>query len=146
MQAGACWKPMRMGMSLATACHEPHWRLFMRRITFFLALLALPLCDVPLPALAATRICFKEVPNCIEGRFADYWRQNGGLAIFGFPLNAAHQEQIEGKRYLVQLFERNRFELHPEKQRPYDVLLGRLGDERLRQSGRNWQNDPKVNA
>ena len=114
-----------------------------RRITFFLMLLVLTL-FLPLPAQAATKICFKEVSNCIEGRFAEYWQQNGGLAIFGFPLNAAHQEQVEGQRYLVQLFERNRFELHAEQQRPYDVLLGRLGDERLHQIGRNWQNDPKV--
>src|SRR5262245_58292801 len=103
----------------------------MRRLVFFLVLLALTLGYIPV-AGAATRICFKEVPSCIEGRFADYWRQNGGLAIFGLPLNAAHQEPVEGKSYLVQLFERNRFELHPEKKRPYDVLLGRLGDERLR--------------
>src|SRR5216117_3069468 len=89
-------------------------RHIMRRLPLFLALLLLALL-APLPAQAATKICFKEVPNCIEGRFAEYWRQNGGLSIFGFPLNAAHQEQIEGKRYLVQLFERNRFELHPEK-------------------------------
>ncbi len=117
----------------------------MRRLPLFLALLILAL-STALPAQAATKICFKEVSHCIEGRFAEYWQQNGGLAIFGFPLNAAHQEQVEGKRYLVQLFERNRFELHAEKQRPYDVLLGRLGDERLRQIGRNWQNDPKVST
>jgi hypothetical protein len=97
-------------------------------------------------ARAATRICFNEVPDCIEGRFAEYWRQNGGLPIFGFPLSAAHQERVEGKNYMVQLFERNRFELHPEKSRPYDVLLGRLGDERLRQLGRDWQTFPKVDA
>jgi hypothetical protein len=108
----------------------------MRRLPLFLALVILALL-APLPAQEAKKICFKEVPNCIEGRFADYWSQNGGLALFGFPLNAAHQEQIEGKRYLVQLFERNRFELHPETKRPYDVLLGRLGDERLRQIGRS---------
>ena len=117
----------------------------LRRITLLLALLAMAL-FAPLPAQAATRICFKEVPNCIEGRFAEYWRQNGGLAIFGFPLNAAHQEQVEGKSYLVQLFERNRFELHPEKRRPYDVLLGRLGAERLRQLGRDWQSEPKISG
>ena len=114
-----------------------------RRCLLLLALLALGLPHMPM-AQAATRICFNEVPDCVEGRFAEYWRQNGGLPIFGFPLNAAHQERIEGKTYLVQLFERNRFELHPEKSRPYDVLLGRLGDERLRQLGRDWQTFPKV--
>ena len=118
----------------------------MRRRYLALILLTLTLWYVPPTAGAAPRICFKEVPNCIVGRFAEYWQQNGGLAIFGFPLDAAHQEQVEGRGYLVQLFERNRFELHPEKRRPYDVLLGRLGAERLRQLGRDWQNEPKVSG
>jgi hypothetical protein len=108
----------------------------------FAALLALSQAG---PASAAQpRICFGEVPDCIEGRFAEYWRQHGGLPVFGFPLNTAREELVEGKRYLVQLFERNRFELHPENGRPYDVLLGRLGDERLRQQGRDWQTLPKA--
>src|SRR6185312_3481737 len=42
--------------------------------------------------------------------------------------------------------ERNRFELHPEKSRPYDVLLGRLGDERLQQLGRDCQSVRKVSS
>ena len=42
----------------------------------------------------------------------------------------------------MQLFERNRFELHPENRRPYDVLLGRLGDEQLRRQGRDWKSFP----
>jgi hypothetical protein len=118
----------------------------MRRLLLLIVTLMSLALLAPPPAQAATRICFKEVPNCIEGRFAEYWRQNGGLPIFGFPLNAARQERIEGKSSLVQLFERNRFELHPETRRPYDVLLGRLGDERLGQIGRNWQNDPKLSG
>ncbi len=40
--------------------------------------------------------------------------------------------------------ERNRFEIHPENQAPYDVLLGRLGDDRLRQQGRDWQTFAKA--
>jgi hypothetical protein len=118
----------------------------MRRQILLLSLFIVLALLAPPPAQAATRNCFKEEPKCIEGRFSENWRQNGGLAIFGFPLNAARQERIEGKSYLVQLFERNRFELHPETRRPYDVLLGRLGDERLGQIGRSWQNEPKVSA
>src|SRR3954465_3462258 len=97
LSEGALWAKGRLEKRLNAAPCKPNigsscdWRLLMRRILFFLALLALTLCYVPLPAQAATKICFKEVPNCIEGRFAEYWRQNGGLAIFGFPLNAAHQ-------------------------------------------------------
>jgi hypothetical protein len=36
-----------------------------------------------------------------------------------------------------------RFELHTENAAPYDVLLGRLGDDRLLQMGRRWQDLPR---
>src|SRR5262245_10861198 len=114
-----------------------------RHLILIMALLAL---GWPAGARAAERICFNEVPDCVEGRFAEYWRQNGGLSVFGFPLGAAHQERIGGRSYLAHLFERNRFELHPENKRPYDVLLGRLGDERLRQLGRDWHTFPTVSG
>ncbi|HZG65366.1 MAG TPA: hypothetical protein VEZ12_01390, partial [Herpetosiphonaceae bacterium] len=87
------------------------------------------------------RQCF-EVPgitSCIAGRFREYWEQNGGLAVFGYPISAAQEQQTADGRFLTQYFERNRFELHPEQGAPYDVLLGRLGDDRLRSSGRDWQ-------
>lgn len=93
---------------------------------------------------AAERICFAEVPDCIDGRFAEYWRENGGLAVFGFPKSPAMMQHVEGKDILVQQFERNRFELHPENARPYDVLLGRLGDDLLKRQGRDWFAFPKV--
>ncbi len=67
--------------------------------------------------------CFAETGYCVSGRLLDYWRQNGGLATFGLPLSA----QMGENGLQVQYFERQRFELHPENARPYDVLLGRLG-------------------
>jgi hypothetical protein len=87
------------------------------------------------------RRCF-DVPgitNCIEGRFREYWEQNGGLPVFGYPITAATTEKTAEGSFLTQYFERNRFELHPEKARPYDVLLGRLGDDRLKQQKRDWR-------
>jgi hypothetical protein len=94
-----------------------------------------------------SRLCF-DVPgisNCIEGRFRVYWEQNGGLAVFGYPISAADNERNRdtGQTYFTQWFERNRFELHPENAPPYDVLLGRLGDDRLREQGINWQALPR---
>ena len=38
----------------------------------------------------------------------------------------------------VQWFERSRLELHPENARPFDVLLGRVGADRLAEQGRDW--------
>src|SRR5689334_7450406 len=96
-------------------------------------------------ALAQTsKLCFNEVPDCIEGRFAEYWQQSGGLPVFGFPISPASEQDTSSGKFLWQQFERNRFELHAENARPYDVLLGRLGDDRLRQLGRPWEGQPKA--
>ena len=115
----------------------------MRRIQLLTAVLLLAVgMFIPLTAQAQTaRRCFDEpgITQCIEGRFRQYWEQNGGLPVFGFPITAATSERTADGTFRTQYFERNRFELHPEKPRPYDVLLGRLGDDRLRQQGRDWR-------
>jgi ELWxxDGT repeat protein len=98
----------------------------------------------PVPIRAQEQHCFPETGQCISGRIREFWEQNGGLPVFGFPTTDQHEELVEGKPFQVQWFERNRLELHPENQRPYDVLLGRLGADRLAQQGRpDWQNFPK---
>ncbi len=103
------------------------------------------LCLLPPPRLQAqtSQRCFTapSITNCIDGRVREYWEQNGGLATFGYPITAARQERNPdtGQTYLTQWFERSRFEIHPENARPYDVLLGRLGDDRLKQQGRDWR-------
>ena len=95
-----------------------------------------------IPTQAAQR-CFSETNQCIDGRIREFWEQNGGLAIFGFPIGSEEQSTVDGKTFTVQRFERNRLELHPENARPYDVLLGRLGADRLAQQGRDWFTFPK---
>jgi hypothetical protein len=90
--------------------------------------------------------CFPETGQCISGRIRAFWEQNGGLPVFGYPTGAQSEIQIEGKPFQAQLFERNRLELHPENQRPYDVLLGRLGADRLAQQGRDPFTFPKSGA
>src|SRR4051812_4320449 len=96
-------------------------------------------------ARAAAPACFAETGFCIDGRFRDYWEQNGGLSVFGFPIGPAQSEvsRETGQPYLTQWFERNRFELHPENVAPYDVLLGRLSDDILRRQGIDWQLQPR---
>jgi len=88
--------------------------------------------------------CFPETGYCISGRIRQYWEQNGGLPVFGYPIGPQQEELVEGTRLQVQWFERNRLELHPENQAPYDVLLGRLGVDRLVQQGRDWNSFSKV--
>src|SRR5918911_694442 len=90
--------------------------------------------------------CFAETGLCIDGRIREFWEQNGGLPVFGLPVTPLQVETIEGKSLQVQWFERNRLELHPENGRPYDVLLGRLGADRLAQQGRDPFTFPKNGA
>lgn len=113
----------------------------MRRLS--VPLVCLLLIAFPLAAQAQDQRCFPETGQCISGRIRQFWEQNGGLPVFGFPTTDQHEEQIEGKPFQVQWFERNRLELHPENARPYDVLLGRLGVDRLVQQGRDWFTFPK---
>lgn len=100
-----------------------------------LLLLAIGAPALPAQAQSADQRCFAETGYCVSGRILEYWQQNGGLPVFGFPIGPQQQEQIEGKTLQVQWFERNRLELHPENARPYDVLLGRLGGEAVAQRG-----------
>jgi polysaccharide biosynthesis protein PslG len=68
---------------------------------------------------------FPETGFTVPARFMSYWNSHGGLPVFGYPITAARQEN----GYLVQYFERNRFEYHPENAgTPYEVLLGLLGN------------------
>lgn len=78
--------------------------------------------------------CFTQTGHCISGRIAQYWNQNGGLDVFGYPLS----DQTTENGRTVQYFERQRFELHPENAAPYDVLLGLLGEDVLQQRGIDW--------
>jgi hypothetical protein len=91
----------------------------------------------------ASQRCFVETGLCIDGRIREFWEQNGGLAAFGLPITPQQEQLIEGQPRQVQWFERNRLELHPDRQRPYDVLLGRLGVDRLSAQGRDWFQFPK---
>ncbi|HZG66704.1 MAG TPA: PQQ-dependent sugar dehydrogenase [Herpetosiphonaceae bacterium] len=86
-------------------------------------------------------LCFHETGQCVSGRFRAYWEANGGVAVFGLPITPARPEfnPDANTTLLTQWFERMRFELHPELSPPFDVLLGRLGDDRLWQLGVNWR-------
>jgi hypothetical protein len=81
---------------------------------------------------------FPETGHNLRGKFKEYWERNGGLAVYGYPTSEEFTELNfdDGKTYVVQYFERNRFELHPENAgTKYEVLLGLLGNSVLREKG-----------
>ena len=68
-----------------------------RLVTMFVVLTLIVLSLLAPRSLGAqgTPLCFPGVPgitNCIEGRFRQYWEQNGGIAVFGYPVTAAANE------------------------------------------------------
>jgi hypothetical protein len=77
-------------------------------------------------ALAGGLIHFGETGQAIAPQFADYWRERGGLARFGYPIS----RPIPIRGILSQFFERAVFEWHPENDGfQHDVLLRLLGNE-----------------
>jgi peptide/nickel transport system substrate-binding protein len=91
--------------------------------------------DRPADVNNTTKVWFQETRHSVSGKILEYWNKYGGLQQFGFPQSEQFNEisATDGKTYTVQYFERNRFELHPEKQAPYEVELGLLGVQQYRQ-------------
>lgn len=81
---------------------------------------------------------FPATQQWVGGPLLKYWNERGGLAIFGYPISPELEEvnPDDGKTYIVQYFERNRLEYHPEfKGTPNEVLLGLLGRQILVERG-----------
>ncbi|MBC8162322.1 MAG: hypothetical protein H7Z42_14025 [Roseiflexaceae bacterium] len=66
----------------------------------------------------------------VSERFYQFWRQNGGLDIFGWPISEELQEYLSttGQVHTVQYFERGRLEFHPENAgTTSEIMIGLLG-------------------
>ncbi len=100
----------------------------------------------PSPAPSGDVITFPQTGRTLRGEFRRFWEANGGLAVFGYPVTEETVEQTPEGSFTVQYFERNRFELHPEKQAPYNILLGRLSDTLLKRKGIDWWFEPRGEA
>ncbi|HEX8599979.1 MAG TPA: hypothetical protein VF952_15875 [Chloroflexia bacterium] len=76
--------------------------------------------------LGTDQLYFGETGQIIARQFTDYWRDNGGLELFGYPIS----RPVPLNGYLSQFFERAIFEYHPEHTgTPYEVQLRLLGNE-----------------
>lgn len=98
---------------------------------------------VPTPALPPgpppyAGAYFTETQHTLWGPFLRYWKQGGGLPVFGYPISEPMVEKNadDGKMYTVQYFERTRLEYHPEyKDNPLPVLQGLVGNDFIRDGG-----------
>jgi hypothetical protein len=72
---------------------------------------------------------FAQTGHNLAHGFAQYWQTHGGLTLYGYPISEEFVENLNGKPYIVQYFQRARFELHPELSPAYLVSLGQLGRE-----------------
>lgn len=73
---------------------------------------------------------FPESGHTLGGAFSWLWQSRGGVPIFGFPITEEFMEVslADGQSYLVQYFQRARFEYHPELQgQPGEVQIASLG-------------------
>lgn len=89
-------------------------------------LLASPINGASLPLLPT--LYFEQTGHHLSNRagFLDFWRANGQVLLFGYPVS---EEVVENGR-IVQYFERARFEFHPELLgQPGQVQLGLVGRE-----------------
>gem|GEM_PF-2228779 len=116
-----------------TTDNSPHLKTW--KVTSLCVSIALLVSISPVPAKSTTYATqtncrlFAETAKTVCNRFLEYWDGNGKLAQQGYPISEEMQEKsdLDGKTYTVQYFERAVFELHPENQPPYDVLLSLLG-------------------
>lgn len=75
---------------------------------------------------------FAETGHTLAAPFLSYWQGKGGLPVFGYPISEPFNEKsaTDGKTYLVQYFERERMEYHPEAAGTgNEIQLGLLGRE-----------------
>ncbi len=114
------------------------------RVRFIFCIIMIVVLSILLESTSAraAQRCFAETSQCIDGRVREFWEQNGGLLVFGLPICAQEAVSVDGSTFIAQRFERNRLELHPVNARPYEVLFGRLGADRLSQQGIDWTTYP----
>ncbi|HST03617.1 MAG TPA: hypothetical protein VLQ48_02660, partial [Chloroflexia bacterium] len=68
-------------------------------------------------------IYFPETGHTLSNAFLTYWRDNGGLGQFGYPIS----EETSDNGVTVQWFERARFEFYGDMPEPYGVQLSPVG-------------------
>lgn len=73
---------------------------------------------------------FPETGASLSSPYREFWEQNGGLAIFGYPISPPQDVTNANPPYQVQWFQRARMEYHPDQAgQPGAITLGNIGTE-----------------
>ncbi len=75
--------------------------------------------------LGPDRVYFPQTGHYLSYGFLEYWRAEGGIPLFGYPIT----EEITQNGLVVQYFERAVFEYHGDAPEGWRVQLERLGAE-----------------
>ena len=72
-------------------------------------------------------IFFPETGHTVREPFVGFFKANGAVTRFGYPLTDEFVDQLTG--LMVQYFQKARLEYHPGNAEPYIVQLGLLGED-----------------
>ena len=96
------------------------------------------------PAAPTGERCFAETGICISGQLRAFWERNGAETVFGFPVAAGNAVTENGKQIIRYPFQRFWIDYDAAQAEPYTYQLGIMGEGRLLQLGRVWQNEPQA--
>ncbi len=85
---------------------------------------AIPAAEIP-PYNHADKYYFAETGHTVQFAFLQFFQDNGGLDIFGYPIT---EWIIEANGRITQYFQRGKMEWYPENPRGQRVQLGMLGE------------------
>jgi len=85
----------------------------------------------------ASSTYFPETQHSLSNGFKAFWEANGGLVTFGYPLSEEWSKTLpDGRKVVMQVFERARFEWWPDKVgTDEEITLGLLTVEILQRNG-----------
>ena len=82
---------------------------------------------------------FAQTGHNLGGAFREYWLSHGGLFVSGLPIPPRRFTEVspdDGKTYMVQYFERARYEYHPENRgHPHEGAAGVAGEPHFAGAG-----------
>jgi len=84
---------------------------------------------------------FPETGHVVSYAFLDYFRENGGLDIFGYP----RSEFMYEDGYIVQYFQRAQMEWHPENVSGSQMCLINLGEDYIKRFDVDVSYRPETN-